>query len=130
MTTKLPMKRGNAMIEVSAAKVSERLPGAIAVGAVELQLLAKGAARWTKGAVSGDATIRVTPVTKTSAAITVTLERPKGPQAFLYPRATLRRIEDLLAQALAYEIETRTVEERSAFDIRRTSPDLVRSRAS
>jgi hypothetical protein len=133
--------RGAALIQVSAAKVSTRLPGGIAVGSTELEVGAERtstggsgskrfAARWTKGTISAGAYIDIRPASKTTTDISVTLERPKGAQAFLWPRATLRRLEQLLAQALAYEIETRSIEEASAFGIRRTSPELVRSRAS
>ncbi len=118
------------MIQVPAAKARARLPRQIAVGPAELEILDDGTARWTKGASTGLARIAIRSASKTTTDITVTLERPNGPQAFLWPKAAMRRLEELLAQALAYEIETRTVEDRSTFDVRRTTPELVRSRAS
>jgi hypothetical protein len=131
----------NVLLQVPARKVGATVPGVLAVGAAEIEILSeltatagtaskRFAVRWTKGASHGNATIDLRPASKTTTELKVSLERPKGAQAFLWPKATLRRLEELLGQALAYEIETRSVEEASAFGTRRTSRDLVKARAS
>lgn len=128
-------------MQVPARKVGMRIPGALAVGDAVIERTsertAEGgtharrfAAGWTKSTSQGDATIDIRPVSKHATQISVSLKRPSGAQAFLWPRAALRRLEHLFASALAYEIETRTIEEGSAFDVRRTSPERVRARAS
>jgi hypothetical protein len=140
MTEKTTTDKGTATLQLSAAGASAGMPTAIAVGDIEFTLLSgpmgsaergikRYAARWSKGSSGADAGIEIRRTARTTSELTVTLERPKGAQGFLWPKPALRRIEDLLAQALAYEIETRSIEEGTAF-IRRTTPELVRSRAS
>ena len=136
------MTRGNNVIlQVPARKVGAAMPGAFAVGEAVIEVsserTANGgsharrfAARWTKGTADGDATIDISPASKTSTQISVTLERPKGAAAALWPRFALRRLGRLLAKGLSYEIETRSIEEASPLGMRRTSPELVRARAS
>jgi hypothetical protein len=135
------MTRGNTILQVPAKKVGASIPGAFAVGQTMLELVSERTAnggsharrfdaRWTKGTVQGDASIDIRPVSKTSTQVSVTLDRPKGLLAVAWPRFALRRLGELLAKGLAYEIETRAIEEGSAFGMRRTSPELVRARAS
>lgn len=138
MTTGLPKR--TTIVHVPARKVGDRIPGALAVGAAVLEFDAgpstesapagRLSARWTKGASSGAARVDVRPSSKTTSEVTVTIHRPKGAQSLLWPAAAVRRLEALLAQALAYEIETRNAEETSGFGIRRTSVGLVKARAS
>jgi hypothetical protein len=135
------MTTGNNILQVAARKVGASMPGAFAVGQTVLEVTSERTAnggsyarrfdaRWTKGTVQGDATIDIRPVSKTSTQVSVTLERPKGFVAVAWPRFALRRLGDLLAKGLAYEIETRAIEESSPLGVRRTSPELVRARAS
>jgi hypothetical protein len=135
------MTKGNTIIQVAARKVGAQFPRTLAVGPAVLEITAERtpddgsfakrfAAVWTKNTSTGDATIDIRPASKRSTQITVTLDRPKGVAGLLWPKPVRRRLATLLAQALAYDIETRSVEEASAFEVRRTSPELVKARAS
>lgn len=138
MTTDLKTE-GALTLQVPARRVVERIPGMLAVGDTELRTSSEAGkqsgrieldAAWRKGSSRGGATIAIRPLSKVNTELTVTLRRPSGAQAFLWPKAALRRLERLLAQAMAYEIETRNAEETAGFDVRRTSVELVRARAS
>lgn len=135
------MTKSNTIVQVPARKVGAQIPGTLAVGQTVLEVAAERtanggshakrfAAVWTKKTATGEATIEIQPASKTSTQIKVTLERPKGARALWWPKAARRRLGSLFAEALAYDISTRSVEEASAFGVRRTSPALVRARAS
>ena len=135
------MTKGNAIVQVAARKVGAQIPRTLAVGPAVLELAGERtsnggshakhfAAVWTKNTFSGDATVEIRPTSKTSTQITVTLERPKGLAGLLWPKPARKRLGNLLASAVAYDIETKSVEEASAFEVRRTSPELVKARAS
>ena len=126
---------------VPARKVGAMLPGALAVGDAVLELHTQRTsnggshsksfvADWTKASSDGQAHIELRPTSKVSTEISVTLARPKGARGLLWPSAVRRRLAELFAQALVYEIETRNIEEGSAFGVRRTSPELVKARSA
>jgi hypothetical protein len=128
-------------VQVAAKRVAARIPGVLAVGDAVIELGAERTtdggshskrfgAVWTKGTSQGAATIDIRPASKTSTQITVHLERPKGVQGLVWPRTALRRLGGLFAAAVGYEVDTRSIEEATTFGVRRTSPELVRARAS
>ncbi len=134
-------KAGKTVLHVAARKVGAKMVGTLAVGDAVIEIISERsttggthtkrfAAAWTKGAASGDAYVDIRPVSKAATQVTVTLERPAGPRGLLWPALRLRQLGHLLASALAYDIETRSIEEATAFDTRRTSPELVKARAS
>ena len=133
--------RDKLILQVPAKKVAQRLPGALAVGQAVLEIRGERTAdggsharrfeaRWTKGVAEGTAWVDIRPASKTSTQINVTIERPTGATGLFWLKATRRRLSKLFAGALAYEVETRSIEEADAFEMRRTSPGLVRARAS
>jgi len=134
------MTRG-CILQVPATRIAARLPGALAVGDAVIEFgvertpdggshSKRFSAAWTKGGSQGTATIDLRPVSKKATEIFVKLDRPEGSKKLLWARPMLRRLGDLFAAALAYEIETRSIEEASAFGVRRTSAELVKARAS
>jgi hypothetical protein len=136
MTTKQ-----NETVHVPARRAGQILPGTLEVGAASLEFLSERTphggshsrsvvARWTKGAAQGDALIELRPLTKTTSEITVQLSRPKGTAGWMWFKPALARLGALFAQGLKYEIETRNIEEGDAFDVRRTTPELVRARTA
>ena len=132
------MTKANA--HVPARKVGVVLPGSLSVGNATIELrterTANGGsyarrftARWTKGTAEGDAHIEIRPTSKLTTEIAVTLERPTtfGP---LLLGSARRRLAGLFANALAYELETRNIEETDGFGSRRTSAELVKARSA
>ena len=130
-----------ANVQVGARKVGSLVPGSLAVGQAVIELGAERttnggsharrfAARWTKGNAEGTAYIDIRPTTKTSTEIAVTLERPTSPVGWLWLPQARRRLAGLFAKGLAYEIETRSIEETAGFQARRTSAELVRARTA
>ena len=128
-----------AHLHVPAKRVGVRLPGYLEVGRAAIELgrerttdggshARRFEALWTKGKASGEARIDVRPTSKLTTEITVTLERPTGPAGLLWLSGPRKRLAGLFANALAYEIETRNIEETEGFGTRRTSPELVRAR--
>jgi len=135
------MTKDRLVLQVPAKKVAQRLPGALAVGEAVLELGAERTAdggsharrfeaRWTKGVAEGTAWVDIRPASKTTTEIKVTIERPTGASGLFWLLASRRRLSKLFAGALAYEVETRSIEEADAFEMRRTSAGLVRARAS
>lgn len=135
------MTKEKLIVQVPAKKVAQRLPGALAVGQAVLELGAERTAdggsharrfeaRWTKGVAEGTAWVDIRPASKTSTEIKVTIERPAGASGLFWPPGGRRRLSKLFLGALGYEVETRAIEEADAFEMRRTSPALVRARAS
>lgn len=133
-----------AVLHVAARKVGARMLGALAVGDAVIEIVSQQsnprsrggshsrsfAAAWTKGEAGGTAQVDVYPVSKAATEVRVTLGRPAGLRALAWPKLRRVRLASLLASALAYDIETRSIEEATAFDVRRTSAGLVRARAS
>jgi hypothetical protein len=135
------MTKVTQILQVPARKAGAALPGALAVGQAVLELHTERtpnggshsrrlAARWTNGRAEGDAFVELRPASKVLTEITVSLERPKGARGLLWPKPALRRLGNLFAQALAYEISTRHIEEADAFGVRRTSAELVKARTA
>jgi hypothetical protein len=128
-------------LQVPARRVNAALPGSLAVGEALIELVRERTANggsharrfeavWTKGTARGTAWVDVRPTSKLTTEITVTLARPTGPAGWLWLPAVRRRLAALFANGLAYEIETRSIEETDGFQTRRTSPELVRARTA
>lgn len=139
MTTRTT--RRDVILQVPARRVAQALPGTLAVGAAQLEITSERtahggtdsrrfAARWSKGTVGGLATIEIAPVSKVSTKIAVQLDRPSGVWGRLWLKPSLRRLGDVFAHALAYEVETRHIEQADAFEVRRTTRELVRARTA
>ena len=135
------MTKTTQILQVPARKAGAALPGVLAVGAAVLELHTERTpnggshsksfvARWTKGRSEGQALVELRPASKLLTEVSVTPARPKGARGLLWPRPACRRLGELFAQALAYEIETRNIEEGSAFEVRRTTPELVKARSA
>jgi hypothetical protein len=135
------MTKVTQILQVPARKVGAALPGVLAVGDAVLELHAERTpnggshsksfvARWTKGRAEGQALVEIRPSSKLLTEIAITPARPKGARGLLWPRPARRRLGELFTQALRYEIETRNIEEGTAFEVRRTSPELVKARSA
>ncbi len=135
------MTKSSTILQVSARKVGAVVPRTLAVGPAVIELSSERtsnggsfarrfAARWSRGAATGTAYIDIRPASKTATEITVTVERPKTAAGLLWVGPRLRSLASLFANAIAYEVETRSLEESDAFEVRRTSRELVRARAS
>jgi hypothetical protein len=135
------MTKVTQILQVPARKVGAALPGVLAVGDAVLELhterMPNGGSRsksfvasWTKGASEGQALVELRPASKQTTEVTIAPARPKGARGWLWPAPARRRLGALFAQALAYEIETRSIEEGTAFEVRRTSPERVKARSA
>jgi hypothetical protein len=135
------MTKVTQIVQVPARKVGAMLPGTLAVGDAVLELHTERTpnggsysksfvADWTKGRTDGQAHIEIRPLSKVATEISVTIAGPRNARSLLWPRAARKRLAELFAQAMAYEIETRNVEEGSAFGTRRTSAELVKARSA
>ena len=135
------MTKVTQIVQVPARKVGAMLPGTLAVGDAVLELHTERTANggshsksfvadWTKGRTDGQAHIEIRPLSKVVTEISVTVAGPKNARSLLWPRSARRRLAELFAQAMAYEIETRNVEEGSPFGTRRTSAELVKARSA
>ncbi len=131
-------QRGNVIIQVPARRAGAALPRTLAVGTAVIEVRSERtatggthsrtfAARWSKGTAEGDALIEIRPASKKTTEIVVHLRRPKGALGWLW-RPGLRRLGGLFAEALSYDVETRSLEESDAFEVRRTTRELVRAR--
>jgi hypothetical protein len=134
----------NLTVQAPARRANQALPKELTVGAATLQL-SDGAkiensfygpearryeARWTKGRVGGDAHVEVRPSSKLSSELVVGIDPPVGFVRILWSKPALKRLGGLLASALRYEVETRSDDEADGFDVRRTTPELVRARSA
>lgn len=135
------MTKVTQIVQVPAKKVGTRLPGTLAVGDAVLELHTERTANggsysksfiadWTKGMSDGQAHIELRPLSKSATEISVSVAGPKSVRSLLWPRPARKRLAELFARAMAYEVETRNVEEGSAFGTRRTSAELVRARSA
>lgn len=135
------MTKATQIVQVPARKVGAMLPGTLAVGEAVLELHTERTpnggsysksfiADWTKGSSDGQAHIELRPLSKTATEVSVSVAGPANVRSLLWPRPARKRLAELFAQALAYEIETRNVEEGTAFGTRRTSPGLVKARSA
>ena len=135
------MTKATTILQVPARKVGAGVPRTLAVGPAVIELASERtanggsfarrfAAHWSKGTATGTAYIDVRPASKTATEITVTVERPKGAAGSFWPTPRRRSLASLFANAIAYEVETRSLEESDPFEVRRTSRELVRARAS
>lgn len=124
-------------VQAPAARASEALPRELGIGPATLHISAKAsgrdprrfAARWSKGPARGDAYVEIRPASKSTSEVVVALE-PRTALGRLFGSRTLRRFSERVADALRYEIETRTAEEADAFTARRTTAALVRQRSA
>lgn len=127
------------IMQVSAKKVT--VPPVLAVGPAVFELRSeitpnggthsrRFRARWTKGTYEGNAFLELRPLSKTATEIEVSVEAPKGPAGLRWMRPARNRLAAVFAQAFAYEIETRTVEQTDPFVVRRTSLERVRERSA
>jgi hypothetical protein len=87
-------------------------------------------AEWSQGRARGQAHIEIRPTSKVSTDIVVELSHASGVWAFLWSKPRRHRLAGLFANALAYHVETRDGEKAHAFDVRRTTPELVRARSA
>lgn len=135
------MTKVTQIVQVPARRVGAVLPGTLAVGEAVLELhnerTANGGshsksfiAAWTKGASDGQAHIELRPLSKVATEISVSVAGPANVRSLLWPRGARRRLADLFARAIAYEVETRNIEEGSPLHTRRTSPELVKARSA
>jgi hypothetical protein len=83
-------------------------------------------ASWVKGRTEGRAHVEIRPSSKLSSDLVLAIESPKR----LWMRQGLRSIARLFARAIRYEIETRAADEADGFEVRRTTPELVRARTA
>lgn len=122
-------------VQAPVARASEALPRELGIGPATLHISAKAsgrdprrfAARWSKGPARGDAYVEIRPASKSTSEVVVALE-PRTALGRLF--GSLRRFSERVADALRYEIETRTAEEADAFTARRTTAALVRQRSA
>jgi hypothetical protein len=135
------MTKVTELLQVPARKVGAALPGVLAVGPAVLELhterMPNGGsfsrsfiAKWAKGASEGQAHIEIRPTSKVMTEVSVAIARPKGARGLLWTGGARRRLAELFAQALVYEIETRHIEEGDAFSARRTTRELVKARSA
>jgi hypothetical protein len=135
------MTKAKHILQVPAHKAAAVLPTVLAVGPAVLELRGERTtdggsrarsfvARWSKGVAEADATVDIRPASKTATEIVITLEAPKGPKGIFWLASARRRLATLFSQALGYEIETRSIEETTPFEVRRTSAELVKSRSA
>lgn len=129
------MTRSTRVVQASAARAAELMPGSLEIGRSVLHVSPKAAgrtprfaARWEAGARRGNASVELRPVSRGRSELVVSLE----PGAIIdrLVGAGLRRMSGRFAEALRYEIETRAAEEADAFTARRTSAELVRQRGA
>ena len=135
------MTKVTELLQVPARKVGAALPGVLAVGPAVLEMHTERTpnggsfsrsfiATWTKGASEGQAHIEIRPASKVLTDVSIAVARPKGVRGLLWTRGARRRLAQLFAQAMVYEIETRHLEEGDAFEVRRTSRELVKARSA
>lgn len=87
-------------------------------------------ARWTKGRIAGRGHIEIRPSSKLSSELALSLEVPGRFGRLLWTKQSLHSVAGLFARAIRYEIETRSADEADGFDVRRTTPELVRARTA
>ncbi len=135
------MTKVTELLRVPAREVGTALPGVLAVGPAVLELSAERTpnggsfsrsfiAKWRKGRSEGQALMEIRPVSKVLTDVSIAIARPKGARGLLWTRGARRRLAELFARALVYEIETRHIEEGDPFGVRRTSPELVKARSA
>ncbi|MEX0874405.1 MAG: hypothetical protein WD646_12810 [Actinomycetota bacterium] len=87
-------------------------------------------ARWSQRGAAGSARVEIRPTSKVTTDIVVELSRATGPWALLWSKPRRYRLASLFAQALGYHAETRSGEDAHGFEVRRTTPELVRARSA
>ncbi len=87
-------------------------------------------ARWSQGRATGEARVEVRPTSKVTTDIVVELSHAHGVWAFFWGKPRRHRLASLFVNALAYNVEIRVGEQADAFEIRRTTPELVRARSA
>jgi hypothetical protein len=132
-------------VQVPAARARQVVPGRLSIGTADLEVgtesttkaaaLGQDARRfsatWSKRAHRGRAYVEIRPTSKLTSEIVVSLEAPRGiVWRLLGTGQGLKALADLFGQALRYEIETRGAEEADAYDVRRTTPELVKARSA
>lgn len=131
-------------VQVPARRASQALPRELEVGAAKIQLLdeqtlepsfygpeqRRFSARWTKGRVGGTAEVEIRPTSKLTSEIVLSTETPDGIVGILWSKQSLKRLATLLGAALRYEVETRGDDQADGFDVRRTTPGLVKARTA
>jgi hypothetical protein len=129
------MTRNTFIVQASAARTRQLLPGELTIGTDSLHISPRAAgsdvrrfaARWTKGPARGNAHVEFRAHSKGTSEITLALE-PAGALGRFLGSRVLKRMSEQFANALQYEIETRVDEESDAFAVRRTSAARVRER--
>jgi hypothetical protein len=133
-------------VQVPATRASKIVPGRLSIGSADLQVGTDGtaeeaflgqkaqrfAASWSKRTAGGRAYVEIRPTSKLTSEIVVSLEAPRGILWRLIGTGQgLRALADLFGRALRYEIETRGgAEDADGYDVRRTTPDLVKARSA
>jgi hypothetical protein len=131
-------------VQVPARRVDQALPKELTVGAATLRLsdgekiensfygpeARRYEARWTKGRVGGRAILEVRPSSKLSSELVLRVDAPDGIVRILWSKQSLKRLGALLGRALRYEVETRFDDRADGFDVRRTTPQLVKARTA
>jgi hypothetical protein len=132
------MARRQFNIQGAASRAVEVIPRRIEIDDAMLELYpggrttkgeAKFRALWSNGRASGEGRVELTPASKATSDLTITLH---SSNAFgrLFGRRVLSRMSERFGLALVYEIQTRTNEESDAFTTRRTTAELVRQRSA
>lgn len=135
------MTKANMLLQVPARRAGQVLPGTLAVGDAVIEVLTERTANggthsrrfeaaWSKGTAQGSGYIEIRPTSKITTEVAVELERPKGVAGLFWFGRVRRKFSLLFADALAYEIETRSIEEGDAFEVRRTTAELVKARTA
>jgi hypothetical protein len=129
------MPRSELAVQAAATRAADLFPRRIEIDGSSVELYpggrtkrgeAKFRALWSIGRSSGEGTVELTPASRSTSRVTVTLRRSGR---FLRP-PVLKRLTEQLGLALVYEVETRTAEETDAFTARRTTAELVRQRSA
>ena len=131
-------------VQVPARRATQALPRELEVGAAKIQLLDEQvlepsfygperrsfAARWTKGRTGGTAQVEIRPTSKLTSEIVLSADSPDGFVKVLWSKQNLKRLATLFGAALRYEVETRGDDQADGFDVRRTTPELVKARSA
>jgi hypothetical protein len=132
-------------VQVPARKVREVVPGKLHIGAATIEVGPEATAeatvlgleghrfpaRWTKGTAVGAGWVEIRPNSKMTSEMEIALAAPRGIfWKLLGTGQGLRSLAQLFGKALRYEIETKGEEETDGFDVRRTTPELVKARTA
>ena len=129
-------------LQVPASRVGRVLPKLLVVEPATLEIAGpikermspdnnvRYKARWSHGRATGEARVEVRPTSKVTTDIVVELSHAQGAWAFVWGKPRRHRLASLFVNALAYNVETRVGEKADAFEIRRTTRELVRARSA